>query len=333
MAELDDLIAQALAEIESTVKVDDSDEDIETAIDSSEEQSLDETELDDELDDDDDDTDGSAIEVDPETLIKLPDGRTVSVKDGLELKADYTRKTQELAEQRKEVEGVYSTLMEWRDSVVKNPTDFVVELVQAKVADPAELANSVVSNTADPTATLAQLIQHMLEGGNLSKEFIEFLGLDDTSSTIKQTAKDARDSERLERLERELEARKAADEARDVQAKLMNDYEYQIDSIIREEGLDPAKRDEFVVELVTFAKEAGLVDNLAHAYAVYARTQERTQKVQAASAAKTAERKRATRAMASQSAGPSSVQQAPERYDSYESAAAAALAELTKRWK
>jgi hypothetical protein len=56
-------------------------------------------------DEDGDDNEAEAIvELDPEMTVRI-DGKDVKVSEALELKADYTRKTQALAEERKAFEA------------------------------------------------------------------------------------------------------------------------------------------------------------------------------------------------------------------------------------
>jgi hypothetical protein len=337
VSELDDIITAALAEItgegdtaEAQASEDDAAQPV-VAEDQVEEQSPEGTEPTEETQEAED-TDGGPLEVDLDTLIKLPDGRVVNVKDGIELKADYTRKTQELATQRREVEDVYTQLMQWRDSVLAEPKAFVAELIAANAAEPADLAGEVLFKAADPTAALARVIKQMLDGGALSEDFIEAFGLEAPDHTVRAKAKSAEDESRLERLERELAERRAAEESSAAQAQLLASYERQIDEIISTEGLNTTDRDDLIVELVSFAQESGLVDNLAHAYAVLSRNKEREAAAAAKVAAERAAAKRAVRVMAPTGASTAGKSVQPTSYDTYESAASAALAELTKRW-
>jgi hypothetical protein len=328
--DLDSIISEALAGMTGDATEPAEDAGTDEADESTEQQSPEATEP--EADEADaEETEGEEdgqVHVELDTLLTLPDGRTVSVKDGIELKADYTRKTQELASQRKEVEGVYTQLMAWRDSVIAQPAEFVAELVTESKADPAGLARTVLATTSDPTAALAQLIQHMLDDGSLTDDFIEAFGLEAPDHAVRAKATNAKADARLERLERELAERREADNESATQAKLLNDYEHQIDAIIASEGLDPSGRDALVVELISFAQESGLVDNLAHAYAVLAYRKERDKQAASAAAARKAAAKRAASVMAPSGASAAGRQAEPVHHDSYESAAAAALAEI-----
>lgn len=130
---------------------DEEEEDVDVVIDdidSSEDDEIYDIEVEDEEDeavDDDVDEEEEDTDVDDEEdiveAIELPDGTTLSIEDIIELQqgnlrqADYTRKTQQLAKDRKELEQ----LKELRDFLLKNP-QLVSQLYDGYAVDSPELS-------------------------------------------------------------------------------------------------------------------------------------------------------------------------------------------------
>lgn len=280
MSDIDTAIAQALAALDSTgndqeaaatdTQVEVNEQDTTTE----ETDTLAEGESEDtEGSEDEGDTDQATepLELTEDSVIRIGD-KEGKVSDLLEMKADYTRKTQEIAEQRKQVEEreqeleqVYEELRGW---------------VEQRSKDPVAWAAEIATATGNPTALVAALIRSLTDAGALERDFVEAFGLDAPDNPVVRTAKAKEGDDRVAELERKLAEREERERQEARQRELYTEYERQVQSIIEAEGLDfasDAEVQQFRVELFTFAKETGLVDNLTYAYAVMSRQREKAE--------------------------------------------------------
>lgn len=274
------------------------------------------------------------VEVADDATYRLPDGTEVSgaeLRNGLLRQADYTRKTQEVADQRREVEDLYTRMADWYEQNAANPAGWIASIA-SETDNPAGTIAEAVGATQDPTDTLARLIVGLAEGGKLDAEFVTRFGLDEVVATKAPALKaDSRLSQIERQLQEEREARtkaeqQAADAAR--QQHILDGYQREWQSIVTDHGLSfataEAERDA-KLEVMRFARDKE-IPSLEAAYAAKAYMEAR--KVAPAKnddAKKAVERKRRTRAMSPKAppAGP-----APRKAGDHESALKEAAAEL-----
>jgi hypothetical protein len=150
-------------------------------------------------DTDEDAEDEPVLEVPENSKLKLPDGTLVDAKQAVLLQSDYTKKTQELAEQRREVEAqqqqleqsvseyqsAYSQMRDWYETRASRPADWIAE---------------IASQSQDATATVAQALFAMAQNGLLDPKFVETFGIE--SGEIAQVAKGSQVESELEELKR-----------------------------------------------------------------------------------------------------------------------------------
>lgn len=110
-----------------------------------------------------------AVELATDALVKMPDGSVKPFKELLEpemLKADHTRKTQEVAQERKAVQADVQRLQRITESFVTHISGLVPEAPDASLAlsDP----NAYVAQKAQHEAAMAQ-VQKLIEAGDESK--------------------------------------------------------------------------------------------------------------------------------------------------------------------
>jgi hypothetical protein len=114
MSDTADVFAEALQGLGTEYGFEVADEVVEVTDGDSEDQEIDETDAEAEVEEmeeseeeseSDEPAEAGVVEVSEEMEFMLPDGTTVSGKDLLLRQADYTRKTQALAEERKELEA------------------------------------------------------------------------------------------------------------------------------------------------------------------------------------------------------------------------------------
>lgn len=273
---------------------------------------------DEDAEDDSTEVDDQPLAVDDDTVLTLSDGTELTgkeLREGYLRQADYTRKTQELAEQRREVE---SKLDDLAASIEDNPVQWVTE---------------IVSGASDPTAALAQALVALNNAGKLDPEFVKTFGLEAPELTGKATQAQAED--RIARLEREREEERQAAEAKAARDAALAEYRSQWLEIVTDEGLtfgSPAEETAFKAELAAFAGQHQITD-LRIAYAAMERQRERIaqreaqQKAKDEAAEQVARRKQQTSVMAQSQGGA----RPPKRPTSFDEAAAEAVQKLLKR--
>lgn len=331
MPSIEDAINQALAKLDST-ESDQPAAEVQEPVDAGAETNEPDT---DEVEDDEDEDldedldeeggeegDSAVVELDEDQIVRIG-GREGSVKDLLEMKADYTRKTQELADERKkveareqEVEQVYNQLSEWYTSRANDPSGWVAEIVSA---------------ASDPTAVFAVALRDLADKGMFDPEFVKVFGLTAPDNPVNRKASEKAADKRVAELERKLTEREERESAEQQQVALVTEYERQLENIIAEESIkfSSAKEEqEFRIELLTFAKENDLYDNLEVAYAVMARSRAKVERERNAQKAQTVTKKRKAQVISRPSS--TTAPDAPEKVKGgdYEAAARLALARL-----
>lgn len=169
-------------------------------------------ESEDESDDSDEDTE--VVDLDPEMTVRI-DGREVKVKDALELKADYTRKTQALAEERRTFEQEREQsqqqieyLQQMEQVWSENPAHLLATF--AASSDDAEelLAETVVSlaqaNAADGNLAVVKALIGLASNDLLDEDLAEQIGF--TDEVITRIKRQAQSEQRVNRVERRLAA-------------------------------------------------------------------------------------------------------------------------------
>lgn len=199
----------------------------------------------------DDTEDGDPLAVTDDTVLTLPDGSTTTVKDALLRQADYTRKTQELAEQRKEVDDLYSRMETWYSERATNPVGWLEE---------------ITTSTQDPTATVAQAIVNLAKAGKLDPEFVKTFGLE--SGQIADQAHTSQVGERVDQLEQRIEQERTQAQQEQARQQAVREYQRQYREILDSEGLqfdNLEAENAFKVELAEFARTNQITDlRVAH---------------------------------------------------------------------
>lgn len=240
---------------------------------------LDETETQDEGDSDEDseteadDDDGEQIaedelvvEVIENAKLKMPDGTLVDADKAVLMQADYTRKTQELSEQRKAFEAEKGEL-ESAAAEVYQAYEAAREWYESRAAKPSSWITEIVSESSDPTSTLAKAIYDLAQNGVLDPQFVQSFGIE--SGEVAQRAKDTELNQELA----EIKAWKAQQEQevarRDAVQKQAEKYEAEWESIKQSRKLNFKDRvEELDVKrhLLQFAMENNLGRSLTDAY-------------------------------------------------------------------
>jgi hypothetical protein len=219
----------------------------------------DDEDADEEAVEDDRKADGNVVEVPEGAVLRLPDGTEVEVDKAVLFQSDYTKKTQQLAEDRKQFEGdrekvleAYEQMRNWYESRASNPTDWVKE---------------IVSESPDPTAAIAKALYELANEGKLDAEFVQTFGID-AGEVAKRATELKRDSE-LDSLRKKVEERERSEaEQRAIQEQARK-YQSEWDDIKQSNSLAFDNRDDEISakrELLQFAMNNRMAHSLKDAY-------------------------------------------------------------------
>lgn len=265
------------------------------------------------------------IAVTESDTIVLPDGTEVSVKEATLRQADYTRKTQALADERKAFDA--------ERQATQSQVEYVENLTKAWQTNQAEVVSGFVASTEDPTLTISQVIVELAKADKLDPKFLETFGItkDVQSKWAEETKSNSELAEIKNRLSRFEQERVQQDELARQQAEetaLIQGYENQWAQIKTEYrlNLDPTQEVEAKLNLLKYA----LDNDLTNLKAAYKALQfEESQKPANAKKAASSAKKEATGAITAKSTGGSvAVTRAP---GNIEDAAWAAFQELTSK--
>lgn len=214
----------------------------------------------------DDGTDDNLIEIASDAKLKLPDGSVVSADKAVLMQADYTRKTQELAEQRKAFEAEQNAFNEQKQNV-----DSLYEQMQtwyeSRVAEPSSWIAEIASETEDATATVARAIYEMSQAGILDEQFVEAFGID--TGEIAQIANSSKVENELAELRAWRESQEREAKQREVVRQRAQQYEQEWEQVKLQRGLDfSSKADELEIkkDLFQFAYDNKITHSMLDAY-------------------------------------------------------------------
>lgn len=215
------------AEVEETLEEDNSEVEEEVVADAEvdADEEVEEADEDAEAEEEDEGSDLVTLGEDDEVVI---DGETVKVKDALLRQADYTKKTQALAEERKafeaEKEGMleaFETMSSLDEAWNEDPSSVVATFL-SNAEDAADTVGDAVIALAsegdvDPNLFLVRTILRLVSNDQIDEELREMLGFDD--ETVARAKEQSKQENRIAKLEREVRAPKK------VQASDEQEYE------------------------------------------------------------------------------------------------------------
>ena len=237
-------------------QVDELDEDDES------EESDEDAEDEDEADgDEEEDADEATLSLDAETVIELPSGETITgeeLEKSILRQADYTRKTQELAAQRKEVETTYEKMVAFWEERSQNPSKWIAEIAES-TDDPTEALASAIGASANPTLAFSGVVRSLIQDGKLAEELVERLGL----KHIAEDAKGLKEQRRLETLEKRFQEQQETAAQEQQRQQIIAEYNAQWDTIVSSAGLSfdsPEVEAAEKLELMKFARANDLTN-------------------------------------------------------------------------
>lgn len=308
---------------------------------------------DDETDDgDDSEADEATVELDPEMTVRI-DGKDVKVKDALELKADYTRKTQALSEERKAFEAEREGLAEqveylanlekaWTEEPVNLLASFAASSDESEELIAQTLVTLAQNNAADANLALVKAVISLAANELLDDELAEQFGF--TEDVMDRIKRQVKTEERAVRLERRLEKedRIRSEETSKVQTerefeaevtKHLEQLNSQWDRIVSANpevaSMSEAERAKLKVSLVEYARKNDGVP-LTVAYDALEAQRLRGEQAKRAAAAAARQKKASASRVTSRPSGTGS-SPAPRQKGDWDAAIAEAVAELEAR--
>jgi hypothetical protein len=219
----------------------------------------DDEDADEEADEEDQKAEAPVVDVPEGAILRLADGTEVEADKAVLFQSDYTKKTQQLAEERKTFESdreqvvkAYEQMREWYEARASNPTNWVKE---------------IISESPDPTAAIAKALYELANDGKLDADFVSTFGID-SGEVAKRATESKRDSE-LEELRRKVDERERSEtEQRAIQEQARK-YQAEWDEIKESRTLAFKSRDEEIEakrELLQFAMNNRMAYSLKDAY-------------------------------------------------------------------
>jgi hypothetical protein len=214
----------------------------------------------------DDDADENLIEIVPDAKLKLPDGTIVSAEKAVLMQADYTRKTQELAEQRKAFESEQSSFVE-QQKEVNSLYEQMQTWYESRVSEPSSWIAEIASETEDATSTVARALYEMAQAGILDEQFVETFGIE--VGEVAEIANRSKVEDEVAELRAWRESQENENKQREAIRQRAQEYDKEWEQIKLQRGLDFSSRvDELHTkqELFQFAFENRITQSLLDAY-------------------------------------------------------------------
>ena len=242
-------------------------------------------------------SDAPTVEVPEGAILRLPDWTEVEADKAVLLQSDYTKKTQQVAEERKQLESeraefdtqrqhiadAYEQMRGWYEERAANPTDWVKE---------------IVSETQDPTSVIAKALYELANDGKLDPQFVATFGID--AGEVAERAKTSSRDRELEELRRKVEDRERTEAEQARIREQAQRYQSQWDEIKQSNSLEfesaEAERNA-KKELLEFAVKSQLGHSLLDAYDLMTVRKAKTEKQPPAADPKIQAKKRASRAV------------------------------------
>lgn len=204
--------------------------------------------------------------------IRLPDGTEVPVDKAVLFQADYTRKTQELAEQRRAFESEKQQVEQLKQQVDET-FQLMQEWYEPRAANPVGWAAEILSEVEDPTRATAKALYDLAQMRRpdgtpvLAPEFVEMFGIE--QGDVADTAQTVQRDDELAELRRKVEERERQDAEQAQMRERARQYQQEWDGIKLSHGLDFSTPDEERAakqELLQFMRQTGFDRSLTDAY-------------------------------------------------------------------
>ncbi len=212
------------------------------------------------VDSEDESTGDSVIDVDTlETVVV--NGKEVKFSEAFVPKSEFTKRTQAIAEERKEWESLLSD--------ANSQVEAATQLFGRVEEDPVGLAADILADTpADTTAKVVKLIYSLAAKNALEDQFLTELGINKQDPRI--VAASTESEKRIAAIERQQRAMQEeyANQQRQVQEQeaQLAEYTQQLDNFVSASGLvfeTPNERTAWETEVIKVASERGIFEDLS----------------------------------------------------------------------
>ena len=198
------------------------------------------------------------VELDDEAKVRLKDGTEVTLaelREGALRRDDYTRKTQELADQRRELE-------EQREKIDRFTSAFD--------DDPVGVLEKLVTSQKQPTHAVAHLLKGLADSGVLEEDFVRTFIPE--GGAVRQKAGEAAEQDRLSKIEQQLEQRQREERQQLERQETIATFERQWTSAVEKAGLkfESAEQEQELLREVLQYGVDNEITNIEAAYAAYA---------------------------------------------------------------
>jgi hypothetical protein len=220
----------------------------------------------DEAESEDHTSDAPVVEVPAGSLIRLPDGTEVPADKAVLFQSDYTKKTQQLAEERKSLENDRETFEADRQKVAE-AYEQMRGWYETRSANPTEWVKEIVQESSDPTATIARALYELANAGRLDPDFVKTFGID--AGEIAQRASQSQRDRELEELRSKVETRERTEAEQKAIQQQAQKYQSEWSDIKTTHGLEFTNADAEVEakrELLQFALKNRISHSLKDAY-------------------------------------------------------------------
>lgn len=214
----------------------------------------------------DDESDRPVVELPENGVLRLPDGTEVDVKQAVLLQADYTKKTQQVAEERKNLDRERETLDGDRQKVAETYQQ-MRDWYEKRSSDPTGWVEEIVGSSPDPTSVIAKALYQLAHSGKLDAAFVQTFGID-AGEIAQRAAQSDRDRE-LDDLRKRVEQRDRTEQDQKAIREQAQRYQSEWDAIKQANSLAFESSDaeiEAKRELFNFATEKRMVHSLTDAY-------------------------------------------------------------------
>jgi hypothetical protein len=220
----------------------------------------------DEAESEDQTPDAPVVEVPKGAVIRLPDGTEVPADKAVLFQSDYTKKTQQLAEERKSLESEKETFEADRQKVAE-AYEQMRGWYETRAANPTEWVKEIVQESSDPTATIARALYELANAGRLDPDFVKTFGID--AGEIAQRASKSQTDRELAELRAKVEGKERSEVEQKAIQQQAQKYQSEWDDIKTTHGLDFSNTDaeiEAKRELLQFALKNRISHSLKDAY-------------------------------------------------------------------
>lgn len=221
----------------------------------------------------DDTADSEVIDIKDGASIRLPDGTVVPADKAVLMQSDYTRKTQELAQQRKELD---SKVNEFRgyEQQVRQSYESMKGWYEERASNPSGWIAEIASQSPDATGVIAKALYDLADAGVLDPKFVETFGL--KSGVVSEEARRSKIENELNQLKSSMQQKEMTERQREAERqrqalvqKRAAVYEQEWEQIKAKNNLfftDRVEEIDAKRQLLQFAMENKVTKSLVDAY-------------------------------------------------------------------